>query len=243
MQAINKVYINDFADAVYTSRHGGVSNNPYTSFNLAMHVGDDRACVEHNRCMLAKYFANKKLIFMDQVHGNTVAFIDKNNMHQTLQADAIVSMRTDVVLNVMTADCLPLLLASEDCIAAVHCGWRSLAANIVEHTIACMKENSKHHNISAFIGPCILQDSFEVGEIVNSSFCKQDASLGQYFKAQGNDKYYCDLNAICVAKLKKFNIETINNLHLDTFTNSQDFFSYRKEHNTGRMSCAIALKK
>ncbi len=241
MQAINSVYINDFVDAVYTSRHGGVSLKPYDSFNLAMHVGDKNSCVEQNRQILCEHFEKKHLVFMEQVHGNNVVFIDKNNMYANVQADAIVTTRADVVLNVMTADCLPLLLASEDCVAAIHCGWRSLAANIVEHSIACIRTHS-NSVISAFIGPCILQDSFEVGQIVKTSFCQQDLSLEQYFKDKGEQKYYCDLNGICVAKLKKFNITAINNLYLDTYSQNQDFFSYRKEQQTGRMCCSISLK-
>ena len=94
---------------------------PYGSFNLGLHVGDDEGAVVKNRVHLASYFG-EEVYFPEQIHGINVVRVDRNS--PVIAADAVVTDQVHCPIGVMTADCLPLLLVSQDSIGAVHAGWR-----------------------------------------------------------------------------------------------------------------------
>lgn len=239
--AINSIAFNHKkVKACYTTRHGGYSSGSYSTFNLALHVNDLKSDVLKNRQKLNSFFDSSKLIFMNQIHGNEIGCVTRDNAENLQSVDALITCEQNLALCVMTADCLPLLLAGNNCVAAVHCGWRSLASNIVEKTVEKMQKLGSS-GFEFFIGACILQNSFEVGSEVYDKFCIEDHNLKSFF-VKYHDKYLCDLEGICIYKLNKLKITTGTCLHEDTYTNTIDFFSYRKEHTTGRQVCAIELK-
>ena len=146
-----------------TTREGGVSKAPYNSLNLGLHVNDSQANVLKNRSVLNNFLPNPA-IWLNQIHSADVITVDQqfdfNKLHN---ADALYTRLVDQPLAIMTADCLPILLASNDGteVAAIHGGWRGLKQGIIQNALKCF--NAKPENIYAWIGPAIGPDQFEVG--------------------------------------------------------------------------------
>lgn len=174
--------------AFVSTRLGGVSKAPYDSFNVALHVGDDPVQVSQNRLQMRADFGLGQLCFMNQTHSNKVELVTAQNRSQdTFDCDALVTRERGVGLAVMTADCLPLLLCdeAERVIGAVHCGWRGLARGIVENAVAAMESiGAKRRNISAYLGPAIGPNSFEVGEDVRAAFIAQSPENALCFRPE-----------------------------------------------------------
>ena len=150
----------------YTDRNGGASSAPFATFNLSPNVGDDPVAVAKNRETLATKVevAPAKLFFMEQVHGNEIALIDKDSdptIHPT--ADALITRELNYGLAVLFADCAPLLLSSKQVSAAVHVGRKGLLADIVDKVVTQMRDMGAI-GISAQIGPTICGKCYEVSE-------------------------------------------------------------------------------
>ncbi len=225
-------------DAGYTLRAGGYSKGKYAGFNLGDHVGDDPSDVAHNRKLLEDTI-DAKIVWMQQTHSNSVVFIDKFQ-RQPVLADGLVTNQAHFAIAVMTADCLPLLLFSSDSkvIACVHCGWRGLQGKIVANAISLMRAYTQAP-ISAILGPCIGAGSYEVGADFLVNFPDKREHC---FKKTINNKYLCDLAGICSIDLRNLGIDNILSCHKDTFKDSRNFYSYRRDPITGRMASFI-LKK
>lgn len=216
--------------------------SPYQGFNLGLHVGDISEKVEKNRQLLQKLLPkNTHIQWLEQVHGNEVAEITSVSS-QPLVADASFTKEKNICLAIMTADCLPILLASKagDEIAGIHGGWRSLAKNIITHTINKMA--TKANQICAWLGPCIGKETFEVGQEVFDTFVSQNQSFSQAFVKRTSGKYLADLQKIAYIQLAELGVEHINVLPECTFSNTDKYYSYRKESKTGRMASLICLR-
>lgn len=244
----------DGTDIYYTTKEDGVSVGPYAGFNLGLHVEDDVKSVLKNRYGLEKNI-RKKLVWMNQTHSNVVKFVDYKDAQSAkgmssgteaislgVEADGIVTIDKSVALCVLTADCLPLLLASEDkkVVAAVHCGWKGMQSGIIRNTIALMRRCT-FAPIYAFIGPCIGPMSYEVGPELLEQFCNANPKSKEEFEAQGNGKYLCSLPGLCSMFLNDLGIDNIKNSNLDTYAEDSKFFSYRRENVTGRIASIISL--
>jgi hypothetical protein len=142
---------------------------------------------------------------MNQVHSDKVKVV--KSIADALvveEVDAQVTREKNIALAVMTADCLPVLLRSidGDVVAAVHCGWKGLASNVLENTILAM--NCERNKIMAWLGPCIGEKCFEVGKEVKQIFEDKNLALGQFFKQTDEVHYLADLKGIA-----KFILNTI----------------------------------
>ncbi len=240
-------------EAGYTIREGGKSETPYDSFNLGLHVGDDERNVLKNRQLLEKSL-HKNIVWMNQTHSNKVEWCDVRNAQSAkamlrgteavtlgVEADGIVTNDRNVALAVMTADCLPLLMASSDkkVVAAVHCGWKGLKNGIVKNAVKQMRKGSLAP-IIAYLGPCIGPKSFEVGAEVLDQFKVSFPKAVEAFIQKDNGKYLCSLPMLCTQALNECGVTNIIQSNEDTF--SQDkFFSYRRHNQTGRMASIISL--
>ena len=222
--------------ACFTSRHGGFSDKPYDSFNLGLHVGDSPEKVRLNRGKLEEHLG-RPVLFMNQTHSDVVVKVDDRLEVSPdsigIHADGLVTASKETAVAVLTADCLPLLLWSEDGLAAaaVHCGWRGLASGIVSNAVKLMKEWS-NAGIRGFIGPCIGPSSFEVGADVLKAFQKILYDVKTEFSPKGNDKYLGSLPDLCIRVLNSLGVSEITCCGIDTYSSNHDFFSYRKEKNT-----------
>ena len=220
-----------------TTRTGGVSNGIYASMNLGDHVGDDPADVAENRrrfvagCGLATEPA-----WLTQVHGTAVQEVGGAVLPE---ADAAIARGTGAAVAVLTADCLPILLCAEsgDEIAAIHAGWRGLAAGIVAETIARMK--TSRDQLLAWLGPAISQAAFEVGDEVRAAFVADDAGADGCFRRNERGRWQADLYALATRQLAAAGIGVVYGGGLCTFGDSERFFSYRRDGQCGRMATFI----
>lgn len=216
--------------------------NAYGAFNLGLHVGDIESSVAKNRQVLTDYLPKHvKIQWLDQIHSNKVVNVSQQQS-TPIQADAAVTTNKNVALAVMTADCLPILISSDDGaeIAAIHGGWRPLASNIIANTLNALSTNNC--NLKVWLGPCIGENAFEVGGEVRLNFIEQDAELATAFKPTGNNKYFADLRAIVRRQLSTAGVYDVFCSNDCTFTQYAEFYSYRRQQVTGRMATIICIK-
>lgn len=215
---------------------------PYDSFNLGAHVGDDQCSVDNNRTLIKEFLPERANIqWLDQVHGASVVRVESHS-NEPITADAAITNQNDIALAVMTADCLPILLSNSEGteVAAIHGGWRPLAAGIIENTVNEMKQTDE---LFAWLGPCIGKSVFEVGSEVRSAFVNISDELAAVFTQIENGKYKADLRAIAKWQLSQLGVSTIEASQECTFSDSEEFYSYRKESVTGRMATFICIEK
>lgn len=250
--------------AGFTTRHGGGSEDPYSSLNTAFHVGDDPAAVVSNRKRLSDAL---KVPFSswtcaEQIHGNQVEIVSRNLMgkgrlsvHDTIAGkDALVTNEKGVWLTALFADCVPIYFFDpvRHVVALAHAGWRGTAGNIAGQVVHAMTTEfaCRPTDIFAVIGPSIRICCYEVDEAVMSSMRQLTADLSpaeleQCYRTKGNDKTMLSLQEINRHLLVKAGILPVHIeiSHLCTSCNTQLFFSYRKENGrTGRMAAWIGIE-
>jgi YfiH family protein len=224
--------------AVTTCRSGGVSLGPYTSLNLAAHVGDDPASVTHNRARLRAHLElPREPLWLEQQHGVGIADAAAPGSNV---ADAAFARKAGAVCAVLTADCLPILAcdAAGRCVLAIHAGWRGLLGGIIRTAFERVRAN--HSDWFAWIGPGIGRDAYEVGADLRARFVAADPVYATCFVATG-ERYRADLAAIARHQLRQLRISHINTYDGCTARDSARFFSYRRDRVTGRMASLIWL--
>lgn len=224
-------------------RVGGFSEGPWASFNLGEHVGDDPAAVLRNRAHLRVALGlPAEPQWLRQVHGTGIVEALADGI--TREGDAAWTRQPGVVCAVLTADCLPVVLAARDGseLAVAHCGWRGLAAGILGHTLARFR--SSPSMLRAWLGPAIAQPAFEVGPEVREIFLAtaQDggsrARLADAFvpSREVRGKYHADLYALAREALRALGVRAVSGGGRCTAAESDAFFSYRRDGVTGRMA-------
>ncbi|MCH9695088.1 MAG: peptidoglycan editing factor PgeF [Gammaproteobacteria bacterium] len=178
--------------------------------------------------------------WLNQVHGAEV--VAASNHDAPPSADASVSRSRDMSCVIRTADCLPVLLCAVDgsCIAAAHAGWRGLAAGVIENTVEKMA--AADTEVMAWLGPAISQACFEVGGEVREAFVGVDAAAESCFQANERRRYQADLYGLARQRLARAGITKVFGGGLCTYSDSERFFSYRRDADCGRMISFIALK-
>lgn len=233
--------------ACITTREGGVSQSPYESLNLGAHVGDDPEAVQKNRQILRDSLSlQQEPQWLEQVHGVKVVEAHTDGLVRT--ADASFTDQVGVACLVMTADCLPILLCDKagTKIAALHCGWRSLAKGICSE--ALVQLGIAPDQLLAYLGPAISQDNFEVGVDVLEAFfdasrnsAHTDAIATAFKPARRPLHFYADIYALARAELVALGVESIYGGGECTFADTR-FYSYRRDKTTGRMASLIWLE-
>ncbi len=224
--------------AAITTRQAGVSARPYESFNLGDHVGDKVRHVAQNRQQLitALQLPNPPL-WLQQVHSTTVWQAEHGSTQRV--ADAIIARSRQTVCAVLTADCLPLLLCSQNGaeIAAIHAGWRGLAQGIIQNTIRQMQTSAGQ--LMVWMGPAIGPDAYEVDQPVYERFVDQNPALASCFASARAGHWQMDIYAIARQILKQQGVTQIYGGEHCTYTEKELFFSHRRDGTTGRMASLI----
>jgi YfiH family protein len=226
--------------AAFTTRQGGVSQGVYQGLNLGLHVSDEPALVMQNRQLLTQQLAlSTTPIWLEQVHGTDV-FNAEAPCVIPPQADAAVTTTVGLPLTVMTADCLPVLFCDKagTVVATAHAGWRGLCAGVLEKTIAAMQVAP--NEILAWIGPAIGPSAFEVGDEVKAAFVAHDPQAAAAFVAH-QDKWLADLLMLARQRISAAGVSAIYGGNQCTFSDAQQFYSYRRDGQTGRMAGLIWL--
>ncbi len=224
--------------SMQTLRLGGKSQGKYSSFNLATHVNDGIDAVDFNRGLLNQYLPNTPC-WLNQTHSADVVELPS----PSLNADACFTKDKNIVCVVQTADCLPLLITNNEgtMVAAIHAGWRGLLNGVIENTLHKMILPA--HEILIWLGPAISQNHFEVGSEVKDSFCEKHGEAEKAFKSISNQKWLADIYMLAKIRLHAYGVSQIYGASMTeeycTYAHHKDYFSYRRDGETGRMASLI----
>jgi YfiH family protein len=224
--------------SLMTTRAGGTSGAPWTSLNLGDHVGDDPARVAANRDRLRVELPNEPG-WLKQVHSARAVELGSGE----IEADASYTREAGRVCAVLTADCLPVLFCDRagSVVAAAHAGWRGLAGGVLETTVAAMQ--APPGDILAWMGAAIGPRAFEVGDDVREAFMAQHPEALAAFVPQGAPgKWLADIYRLARIRLNRIGVGAVYGGRRCTYTESDTFFSYRRDGVTGRMASLIWLE-
>lgn len=192
----------------------------------------DRADI--NDKMEQKGFEFNELLFVNQIHSSEVVVVDDESKvydYKNLpKADALVTNLKNVAIAVFTADCSPVVFFDEEnsIIAVAHAGWKGAKSGILQNTIKAMRDLGAK-NISAKVGPMIQQNSYEVSEEFYNDFLVQDSANSQFFKSADKEGHYLfDLPGYVLKQLSEQELVQVENLGIDTYSNEDGYFSYRR---------------
>lgn len=232
----------------FFTREGGVSSNGFTSLNCNKLSKDSKESIEQNLAIAtsALGFTADQLYQLKQIHSD---FAHEAEEGESKKGDAIYTNDQNKLVSVYTADCIPILLYASDInfVAAIHAGWRGALSGIIQSLISkLIEKGSAPINMIAAIGPCIRQESYEFGQDTIDLFLQQDKSNQKFFNG-----FKADIPAYCKHQLASLGIQNIDDLQINTYTESSRFFSYRRysheNHPThtgyGCQLSAIALPK
>lgn len=231
--------------ALSTTRKGGMSQDAYSGLNLGMHVQDEPATVLQNRQQLSVTAGlPNPPHWLNQIHSTEVFAINTpESQPEPPSADASYTRLQNQVCIVMTADCLPLLVCDKagTVVAAIHAGWRGLLDGIIENTLKQMQVPPAE--LLVWLGPAICQSNFEVGDEVRAAFVAHEPQAISAFKSHG-DKWLADLYALARLRLSAVgvNVADVYGGHFCTYQQNELFYSYRRDHNTGRQASLIYLE-
>jgi YfiH family protein len=219
----------------FFTRRGGVSSGAFASLNCSLSSQDDRGNVLKNRALVARSLEipPDRLLGLTQVHGaHVVIATERWEAGQGAKADAMVTNRPGLALGIITADCAPVLFADADgsVVGAAHAGWRGAVAGVLEATSAAMTAlGSSPGRITAAIGPCIAQQSYEVGPDLRDAVLARSATDTVFFSpGQLQDRWQFDLPGYCAARLRAAGIGKVIVTGIDTLIEQERFFSHRR---------------
>jgi YfiH family protein len=205
-----------------------------------MHVGDDPDAVARNRQILRQQLSlPAEPHWLTQVHGCQVA--EAATGKPGIEADAICADQPGQVCAVLTADCLPLLICDRagERVCAVHAGWRGLAAGVIEAAVARLARPGPE--LLVWLGPAIGLQAFEVGEEVYHTFVTQAEEARAAFSSHRPGHWLADIYLLARQRLARLGVGYVGGGDYCTVTDSERFFSYRRDGVTGRMASLIWL--
>lgn len=243
----------------FSARFGGVSEDKYSSLNLALHVGDDVDAVIENRKRLCGAlgldFSN--ICTAEQVHEDKVCRVRRDlagrgalSYADAVQAtDALITNERGIPLMLCFADCVPVMFLDpvNKAVGVAHAGWKGTVKKIAAKTILRMGEEfgTKPENVFAVIGPSIGPESFDVGEDVAEMFSAAFQGFADKIIFHRDKKVFVDLWSANCLQLEEVGMkrENIACAEVCTSLNPKTFFSYRYDEGvTGRFAAIIALK-
>jgi YfiH family protein len=200
----------------FTGREGGVSEAPYASLNLGRWTDDDPDAVAENRRRAGDA---RPLAFAKQVHGSRVIAVDgaTDPDAAVVEADGVATASADLVALVLTADCLPVALATTNAIAMVHAGWRGLADGVLESGVEALRALDPDGEIHAAIGPGAGVCCYEVGYEVAARFPDEPRRADRRI----------DLRAIATRRLRAAGAVDVHDVGRCTMCEPDVFFSHR----------------
>ncbi len=221
--------------ALTTLRHGlGGSRPPFDAFNLGARCGDEVEAVAENRRQLEAVLAlPSSPRWLRQVHGVGVAV---EPAADEPEGDAAVTATPGVVLAILTADCLPVVLAAKDGseVAAAHAGWRGLCAGVLESTVAAMR--TPPGRLVAWLGPAAGPRAYEIGEEVFEAFTAFDARARMAFLPTRPGHWKVDLYMLARQRLLDAGVTDVHGGGLCTISDPARFFSHRRDGRSGRIA-------
>ncbi len=239
----------------FFTRQGGVSKGVYASLNVGYGSGDDRAAIAENRrrAMSAFGLGETALNTVYQVHGTDVfTAADSWDPTDAPRADALVTDRPGLALGILTADCVPVLFAGTAAggravVGAAHAGWRGAIAGVLPAAVEAMRALGAD-TIHAAVGPCIGQESYEVGPEFAAPFLALDPGNSRFFAEGRRDGHpLFDIGGYVMSTLASLGLDGLARIEADTCAQADRFFSYRRsvlagEPDYGRELSAIVIE-
>lgn len=231
---------------IFTSRQGGVSPPPWNSLNLGLNTQDNEQNLKINRSLLSKDLpSDLEIQWLKQVHAAQVYTAKIDSSENLPTADICFTTEKNIACAMLTADCLPILICNQlgTEVAAVHAGWRGLVCGVLQNAVSQFTSSSE--NLSVWIGPAICQNHFEVGqEVIEAMLEAQLFSQNELIyvsrpSEKEAGKSYLDLVEIAKRKLKKLGVTHIFGGQFCTYCDTENFYSYRRDGETGRMASLI----
>jgi YfiH family protein len=224
----------------FFTRQGGVSSGYYYSLNCSYGCDDsiDNIIENRRRAMIHMGSNFESLVSVKNTHGNDVVIVEKLwTNYKRPEADGMVTKHKGIVLGSDSADCPTILFADEQAqvIGIAHAGWRGAKLGIIEATVKKMMQiGADVSNITAVTGPCIAQDSYEVGGEFYEQFMAEDLNSEVWFKPsqKPNHKMF-DLRGYVRKRLKGLGLKFVGDIEIDTYKDEKRFFSYRRATHKG----------
>ena len=219
---------------------GGASTGIYATLNGGQGSGDDPDAVRENRRRVAGELEVEEaaLLSVFQCHSDRVVAVAGPWSRETRpRCDAMATDRPGIGLGVLAADCGPVLLADAEAqvVGAAHAGWKGALAGVLPNTVAAMETlGADRSRTVAALGPCIRQSSYEVGPEFPAPFLAQDRDNARFFEAGVRPGHFrFDLGGYIVSQLEAAGLAAVHDTGLDTYSNPDRLFSYRRNTHRG----------
>lgn len=217
----------------------GMSLPPFDRLNLGLRSGDDLGHAIENRRRLQDIFSlPSQPRWLQQVHGTGVVRVDENQELEPV-GDASTTSTPGCVLAILSADCLPVVFCN--CagteVGAAHAGWRSLAAGVLEATVAGM--TSDPEDLLAWMGPSAGPQRYEVGAEVRDAFLDGDPAAAAAFQATRAGHWLVDLYGLARQRLSRAGVSRLSGGGLCTISDPAHFYSHRRDGRSGRMATLV----
>ena len=218
----------------FFSRKNGFSKGNYESLNCGLGSNDKKENVLKNLEYVSNKMGCKKelLITLNQKHSNEViSFNSDIDVKNKLTADAVVSSVKNVGLGILTADCASILFydPKNKIIGCSHAGWKGAMNGIIKNTVKKFNEfNSKNEDLIAIVGPCINKKNYKVRDDFFKKFIDKNKKNEIFFEKISNENYIFDLRGYINKEILNLNINNIENIEKDTFSDIEFFYSYRR---------------
>ena len=222
----------------FFGRIGGSSVGNYSSLNCGIHTNDKKCDIEQNINTVLKIVNNtcninkfKHIKLTLQTHSNIPIYIENDTQEvRNIEADAMITDVSNILLAVQTADCVPILIVDNNAkiVASVHSGWRGAVSGIISNTIKMMHEIKKGLMLTAIIGPAIHKENYVVDDDFRRNIIEENEENDKFFSKQKITKAInFDLIHYCKNQLLINGVKNIYDINVDTYSNINVLFSYR----------------
>jgi len=236
----------------FFSRKNGFSKGVYESLNCGLGSNDEKENILKNLKTVSEKIGCKKesLITLNQKHTNEViSFNSEADIKNKLTGDAIVSKVKDVGIGILTADCASIFFYDpiNKIVGCSHAGWKGALNGIIKNTVQKFNElNSNNEDLIAVVGPCINKKNYKVKSDFFNKFINENNRNEIFFEKINKENYIFDLRGYINKEISNLNIKNIENIEIDTFSESELFYSYRrsllnKEKDYGRCISVILM--
>ena len=218
----------------FFSRKNGFSKGIYKGLNCGFGSNDNKTHIVKNISYVSRKLGceTKYLITLNQVHSSKVLYLNNfSSIKNKICGDAIITKVKNIAIGILTADCVPILLyePQKKIIGCIHSGWKGAFNGVIKNTIKKFKKlNPNISELTAVVGPCIGKKSYKVKTDFYKRFIKKNSNNKIFFKRINKDIYNFDLRYFVNQELSKIGVKNIENIKLDTFKESNLFYSYRR---------------
>jgi len=223
----------------FFSRKNGFSKGYYKSLNCGLGSNDRKEDILKNLKFVSKKIGcnSEFLITLNQKHTNNVVdFKHIKSVKNKLTGDAMVTKISNLGIGILTADCAPVLLYDpiNKIIGCIHSGWKGALRGIIKNTINKFREmDADVDNLIAVVGPCIKTENYEVKSDFYKKFINHHDGNKKFFIINSSGKYFFDLRGFVNKEIHNSNVKNIENIEIDTFSDQENFYSYRRSSAKG----------